>query len=256
MEIPRGRCLFCLRRDVSFLKIEHVIPESLGNDDLVLPLGYVCDSCNQYFGSKIEGEALNNPPFNIERVAANIKTKKKKSPLAQLDSNLFIYPLGLDHIILTGEYSNVLIKTDSTSLLIPKHSHKQDSFIVRMLLKIGLEALLTEGNIDPYTSDHDRARRFSRFADPGSFWEFGYTVYPEKEDLTLSVRYDDYGELITHQIYHYEIGKMTSGDIILFFAFRNHLFACNLTSPSVEEYVEGFNALNSIKMTIVKTKAT
>ena len=49
-------CRFCRRRtpDVSFNKIAHTIPESLGNK--ILFSAYECDSCNQSFGSGIEND--------------------------------------------------------------------------------------------------------------------------------------------------------------------------------------------------------
>lgn len=78
---PLNKCLFCLKSDVPFKKIEHIIPESLGNDDFTLEPGFVCDFCNQYFGSKVESYVLNIPPFNIERVATIVKTKKGNVPL-------------------------------------------------------------------------------------------------------------------------------------------------------------------------------
>jgi hypothetical protein len=44
---PPFECLFCRTRDRSgFTRVEHAIPESLGNDDFVIPAGFVCDVCN------------------------------------------------------------------------------------------------------------------------------------------------------------------------------------------------------------------
>lgn len=252
-----GKCLFCLSNNASFSRKEHVIPESLGNDDLILQEGFVCDSCNQYFGSKVENEVLNNPPFNIERVAADIKTKKGKSPFAQLGPNFFMYPNGLDQIVLYGIPNDVYIKMDSEKrrfILIPKGNN--DLCIVRMLLKIGLEALIFSGKFDPYQSEYNGARRFARYADPGSYWDLGYAVYPKREDLIISERFDEYGSILKHQIYQYEIGQMSNGDLIFNFVFRNHIFACSLTSPSIEGYVTGFNLLNPIQMNIFKTKVS
>lgn len=54
------KCIFCLRSDRTFCSTEHVIPQSLGNDELVLPVGWVCDSCNQHFGTEIEAKALHS----------------------------------------------------------------------------------------------------------------------------------------------------------------------------------------------------
>ena len=43
------RCLFCKQDSSSTKSVEHIIPESIGNKTLILPLGYVCDKCNNYF---------------------------------------------------------------------------------------------------------------------------------------------------------------------------------------------------------------
>ncbi len=53
------KCRFCGRSEseVSFGKIAHVFPESIGNS--VLASNYECDICNQYFGNTIENEYAN-----------------------------------------------------------------------------------------------------------------------------------------------------------------------------------------------------
>ena len=71
-------CIFC-HKDSSISKsIEHIIPESLGNKDYVLPTGYVCDECNHYFAIKIEKELLSQPYFISMRSRNEILTKKRK----------------------------------------------------------------------------------------------------------------------------------------------------------------------------------
>jgi len=35
MRVPPYKCLFCLEQEVPFTRVEHPIPESLGNDDWV-----------------------------------------------------------------------------------------------------------------------------------------------------------------------------------------------------------------------------
>ena len=55
------RCIFCKINSIDTISIEHVIPESLGNKEHVLPKGAVCDKCNNYFATKIEKELLENP---------------------------------------------------------------------------------------------------------------------------------------------------------------------------------------------------
>src|SRR5207249_3864987 len=45
-EPTKPRCIYCLTTTGNFTSEEHIIPESLGNDELVLPTRYVCDRCN------------------------------------------------------------------------------------------------------------------------------------------------------------------------------------------------------------------
>lgn len=49
-----SRCLYCLREDRAFTSVEHVIPEGMGNKEIVLPVGVVCDKCNNGELSKLD----------------------------------------------------------------------------------------------------------------------------------------------------------------------------------------------------------
>lgn len=56
---PTKKCRFCgkCENEVSFKKIAHVFPESIGNGTLAS--NYECDVCNQYFGNAIENDYAN-----------------------------------------------------------------------------------------------------------------------------------------------------------------------------------------------------
>lgn len=71
-------CIFCHKDSSTSKSIEHLIPESLGNKQHVLPAGYVCDTCNHYFSIKIEKELLSQPYFISMRSRNEILTKKGK----------------------------------------------------------------------------------------------------------------------------------------------------------------------------------
>lgn len=71
-------CIFCHKDSSTSKSIEHIIPESLGNKDCVLPTGYVCDECNHYFAIKVEKELLARPYFVSMRFRNEILTKKKR----------------------------------------------------------------------------------------------------------------------------------------------------------------------------------
>lgn len=67
-------CRFCHKNEseVSFKKIAHVFPESIGNN--VLSSNYECDICNQYFGNTIENEYGNF--FSLYHSIMQIKGKQ------------------------------------------------------------------------------------------------------------------------------------------------------------------------------------
>lgn len=105
MRLPINKCLFCLTVEGPFTSDEHPIPESLGNDDLVLPPGFICDPCNQYFGSKLEQPVLSLAPFAVERISLNV-LKKGRVPTFSEGKHYTLHPTGFrDTVILTGQPS-------------------------------------------------------------------------------------------------------------------------------------------------------
>ena len=81
------RCIFCHKDASTSKSVEHIIPESLGNKTHVLPKGYVCDECNNYFARKVEKELLAMPYFISMRSRNNILSKKGKCV-----RNKFLFP--------------------------------------------------------------------------------------------------------------------------------------------------------------------
>src|ERR1700729_2410898 len=69
-------CIFCKRDSSDSCSVEHVISESLGNTEHVLHAGVVCDACNNYFASKVEGPLLSDPYFREQCSRAGILSKK------------------------------------------------------------------------------------------------------------------------------------------------------------------------------------
>lgn len=77
------RCIFCKKDSSNSKSVEHIIPESLGNKRNMLPMGVVCDSCNNYFGSKIEKIVLEMPYYTSLRSRLLIENKKGKNTRMQ-----------------------------------------------------------------------------------------------------------------------------------------------------------------------------
>lgn len=76
------RCVFCKSNSSSSTSVEHIFPRSLGNNEHVLPPGVVCDSCNNYFASKVEERVLSSAFFRDLRFRNCIPSKKGRVPPA------------------------------------------------------------------------------------------------------------------------------------------------------------------------------
>ena len=78
------KCIICDSKNDS-KSIEHIIPESLGNQHYTLEKGELCDKCNNLF-SKFENKALSNSVFLMERARFAVKTKKGKTAKGKIDN--------------------------------------------------------------------------------------------------------------------------------------------------------------------------
>jgi len=74
------RCIFCKCASDSAKSVEHIIPQSLGNNMSVLPRGMICDKCNNYFARKIEQPLLAHQSFRNLRAWYRIPNKKGRYP--------------------------------------------------------------------------------------------------------------------------------------------------------------------------------
>lgn len=74
-----NQCIYCLTKDGKFKTEEHVYPESLGNTEIILPPGYVCDECNNGVLSELDDYFVNHDMIAFLRtwyVPYNPKTGK------------------------------------------------------------------------------------------------------------------------------------------------------------------------------------
>jgi len=108
---PINRCIYCLTTDGSFTSEEHIIPESLGNDNLVLPKGYVCNKCNNEMLSRLDESLINFEPVDWLRVWFMEYTKAGKLPHANLQ-NMSLEKTHPRHIIVTAKDKTGGIKNE------------------------------------------------------------------------------------------------------------------------------------------------
>jgi HNH endonuclease len=167
-------CLFC--RGVSNESSQsHVLPASLGGEDWAcLPEGVVCSRCNQYFGTKVEAQALGSFPFICFRILLGIPTRKKKAPhtetvLGTMRAAMRPGTVGIDprsdvieQKLVDGEIRQLRILAEVTEPLA----------IARMLLKMALETVALDDHKLALSSQFDEARRFARDPQTNTSWWF------------------------------------------------------------------------------------
>jgi len=145
------RCIFCKKDSSKSISIEHVIPESLGNKKTVLPKGAVCDSCNNYFASKVEKYVLESGEFTTLRFNQRVSSKKGRIPSMNgiiipgypATIELFVNPNPYIGVIQTSDEAvKVLLKNKNGKIFFPASGESPtDFFTSRFLAKMALEAI-------------------------------------------------------------------------------------------------------------------
>lgn len=182
-----GNCLFC-NSNGPYTRAEHIIPQALGNDDLVLQ-GKVCDACNQFFGSKIENFVLTKSPLAFWRTYLGIR--KKHAGLPHVDLSQPKRPKGRLpsvhdlHDNLVGftchhDYSvSVDIDDDQIVREILDGTRTKFTFVFtplvlsmmgRFFCKVGMELLCLAQAERAYSDVFARARAFARFGEFDGLW--------------------------------------------------------------------------------------
>jgi hypothetical protein len=103
-----GVCLFCKQSERAFTGREHPFPESLGNKEIVLPSGIVCDVCNNGPLSLVDKAICEFMPIRVRRTMLGVTTKAGQVPKSRLFSGL---------IENTGPGSVSFVQTGSKAML-------------------------------------------------------------------------------------------------------------------------------------------
>ena len=174
------KCIFCRSTTGLFNTREHILPESLGGEDwALLPDGLFCDSCQNYFGSSVEQQALGNYPFNQLRVLFRIPTKKGRAPWFKFSEGT----LKASSRPKTVEYEPSppfieAIKGGGKTQIRVIAEPKRSDMTCRFLLKMGLEVISSDGTSNVFSEKYDPARKYARFGEKSSDW-----WYLQREDM-------------------------------------------------------------------------
>jgi HNH endonuclease len=208
-------CLFCKGNSTNSKSVEHIIPESLGNKEHILPKGIVCDKCNQYFAIKLEKPLLEKPYFRNARSRNIVESKKNNIPLGDafvfgrdMDKVQFGFEDGKNFVVFENEevFSKVLSKGKGSFIIqMNDEPEKDDLIISRFLAKCALEFLATYIKDDFWLDEIinkkelDQLRNYARYG-TGKFWKYSQRRIYNEEDRFIDHIYHPEPYEILHEI--------------------------------------------------------
>jgi hypothetical protein len=239
-------CIFCLSEG-PFSSVEHIIPESLGNDDLILR-GEVCDSCQKYFGKEIELFVLGKTPLAFWRTYLGIKTKKGKNPqvdLSQPATQKGSLPSVHDRHDNVGftyyEDGSVSIDITNPQILREILEGERNQFVFvftpkvlhvfgRFLCKVGIELLCLRDRNLARSKDLDKARRYARFGEFDGLWPIFHFSKGTIDDLK-ELRIDDLGFEEEVKCYSYFLFEYQKNYLLFLFSMGTDYWVVSLNDP-------------------------
>lgn len=175
------RCILCKGADGSFTTVEHAVPESLGGGTWSeLPPGLVCDSCQNYFGTKVERLALADHPFLLLRTLLALPTKKRRAPWFDDPFEGRLESAGSPGMLLYNPAPHIENASEKSVMRLPPHP-KDSRAVCRFLLKMGIEAIAFDAPDEALHDRFDAARAVARGKSNANWW------YMECDDVTSPV---------------------------------------------------------------------
>jgi len=168
--LTEPKCIYCLQTIGSFKSEEHIFPESLGNDELILPKGYVCDKCNNGVLAQLDDVLIKFEPIAFLQVQLVPHTKDGSLPKANFQ-NMSMERTSPTHIKIvakddTGKLQNKIpLGDDWYSFSLNTRGKPVTQKSIRMLgrasfkIALGIVAL-SQGREHACSAKYDSARKF------------------------------------------------------------------------------------------------
>jgi HNH endonuclease len=247
------RCIFCKRDSTKSRSIEHIIPESLGNIEHVLPRGAVCDSCNNYFARKVEGPLLETLWFRHARSRQWVPNKRGLIPPmaglvpgARMPAHVW---LNGTNLTLGGRnereeqaLTSAILSGHANTVYVPVVEAIDPRLISRFLAKVALEVLThrllsvegwNEEIVDKVALDP--LRHFARIGDHPEKWPFSRRRIYGEDDVQQE---EDSGYQVLHEFTILceplaEPGHLDLHAVVCIFGEE---FAINMGKPEIASY--------------------
>lgn len=246
-------CLFCKNPTADSKSVEHIIPESLGSKKKVLPKGIVCDTCNNYFATKVENPILSHESFRNLRAYYQVPTKKGKIPsmlgkIAGTNVNVE-FKLNSDNTIDvrpqnvkdTELFNSQIVRGPNNfpPLLFPVDLNPPKKLMSRFLAKMALEAVVYKNLHDKdwiemvLASNHyDLIRQFARYGRGTKEWPYHQRqVFPPDTNMI----HPDTKEWVQFGFGH-DIMLTSYPETYFIFNYYGTEFTFNVGGPSIKGY--------------------
>lgn len=250
------RCIFCKRNSDTSKSVEHILPESLGNTKHVLPVGVACDSCNNYFATKIEKPFLESPSIVALRFHQAIPNKRGRIPplTGILDPGFPVvahrYSEGpfVGSLEVGPDALKQLLSSDQGRVLLPMGGEPPTDMIVsRFLAKAALEAMALRLVSHPegleYLVDEsqlDLIRNHARRGETRNWPYLARRIYDPNKPWNNGI---DAPFQVVHE---HDFLQTEAGEMYFIVALFGLELALNLGGPVVEGYIQWLNQHNHV----------
>lgn len=241
------RCIFCGEASDQSKSREHIIPESLGNAEHILPPGVVCDGCNNYFAVKIEGPLLSSDHFVHLRHRLDLLNKRGlPTPVRG------VYPGGRIAVKLLGgadglsigpwrpqdkdQFTAAVTSNKGGRIYVPFPAAPDERLLARFVAKVAVEILaqrtIEAGEKAATLLDQDELaaiRRFARYGDRPGDWPI------HRRRLYAETKVFPDGD---YQVLHeFTLLATDAGECYAVICLFGEELVINLGGPSVDGYV-------------------
>ncbi len=245
------RCIFCKEQSDCSISVEHIVPESLGNVDHVLPAGWVCDACNNYISREVEKPFLESLYGRSSRFIMRVPSKKGRIPSARgfhpqsrtLVELFYSEDDGLSVGASEGEdesnwINSLQINTHGTLYIpapdFPAHNAETSRFIG----KVALEVLAHRTIGIPEANDEivnkvelNQLRKYVRFGVPKTVWPVNIRRIYSQDKVFVDARSGP------HQILHeFTMLGTCEGEYYCVVAIFGIEYSINLGGPELDGY--------------------
>ena len=253
-------CLFCKKDSSGSKSKEHILPESLGNIEHVLPSGIVCDGCNNYFATKVEKVLLEQPYFRSLRHRNDIITKKgnlvpEKGIIANPKGGIidvFRDKDGLSLDINNPDIIDLIITGKVNKLYLPigePEPEKNNATLSRFLAKVSVEALIywIKNDVEwivevTNKAELERIKGYARYGTHCKLWPYHQRRLYEESDRFFNPKIQDTPYEVLHEFKFFWTKEQ---EFYFVLAIMGIEYAINMGSPSIDTYVNWLRENNN-----------